>query len=342
LEIDEFKIYETLFHAGIKPEVINLIPAKLQKIIPYYDNGYILETDNGSLALWTHRGPEVYLACQLQILKLCMQQGFRGFLYPLPLTDGRNYAELNEGCWFFITAWPGLQKVHFSLSGDLKAMVTLLATFRKIIHDNGFLYYLSEKKSGFNLLEKYQEITKQLISFEMLAKNRLRPTIFDRQFLSYLTEIRRQIEVSIGILEDSNYLDVITRLTSMDMIINKLTRHNLRLDNSGRAVCLQLDDYRWDLPIVDLAILLIKTGRSAKWDPGWYQMMLNEYETHFTISSLEMKVIRAYITFPWSFYRLVSRYYYNRVNWAVGTFTEKMARVMEDEINRKKFFGNSL
>ena len=73
MEIDEFTIYETLFSAGMKPEIIDLIPVKLRKIIPYYDNGYILETDTGNLALWTHGGPEVYLACQLQILQLCMQ-----------------------------------------------------------------------------------------------------------------------------------------------------------------------------------------------------------------------------------------------------------------------------
>ena len=340
MEIDEFTIYETLFSAGMKPEIIDLIPVKLRKIIPYYDNGYILETDTGNLALWTHRGPEVYLACQLQILQLCMQQGFTGFLYPLSLTDGRSYAEIADGCWFYITLWPELQKVHFSFSNDVKAIVNLLITFRKIIHDNGFLYYLSEKKSGFNLVEKYQEIITQLSSFEMLAQNRLRPTGFDHLFISYLPEIQRQIKAALGILEDSDYLDAITRLTSMDMIINKLTRHNLRLDNSGRAVCVQLDDYRWDLPIVDLAILLIKTGRSAKWDPWWYQMILKEYENHFTISPLEMKIIQAYIAFPWSFYRLVSRYYYNRVNWTLRTFIEKMARVMGDEPNRKRFLEN--
>ncbi len=340
METDDFIFYETIFRLGIKPGVFDLIPAKPRRVVPYYDDGYLLETHEGNIALWTHRSPEAYLACQLQILQLCAQHGFTGFLYPMQLTDGRNYAEFNENCWFYITPWPGLQKVRFSNSRDLKAIVNLLVFFRKIIHNNGFLFYLSEKKSGFNLPEKYREIKQQLDSFEMLAINRLRPTEFDRQYLSYLPEIRQQIKAALEILENSNYQEAINRLSAPDIIINKLTRHNLGFDQEGRAICYQLDDYRWDLPIIDLAIFLIKTGRSSKWDSNWYQMILKEYETHFPMSKLDHQIIHAYIAFPWSFYRLASRYYYNRVDWTLRIFMEKMDRIMEDEPNRRDFLLN--
>jgi CotS family spore coat protein len=340
LETDEFNLYETIFRLGIKPKVLELLPAKSKRVVPYYNDGYLLETDIGNVVLWTHRSPEAYLACQLQILQLCEQNGSVGFLYPMQLKDGRYYAEFNENSWFYITLWPDFEKVRFGNSSDLKAIVDLLVSFRKVIHDNGFLFYLTEKKSGFNLQEKYGEIKKQLDSFEMLAMHRLRPTAFDRQYLSYLPEARQQIVDALKILDNSNYQEALDGLSSPDIIINKLTRHNLGLDREQRAFCFQLDDFRWDLPIIDLAIFLIKTGRSSKWSSDWYQLILKEYEIHFPLNKLDHQIIHSYVTFPWSFYRLASRYYYNRVDWALWNFTEKMTRIMEDEPNRRRFLAN--
>lgn len=337
MDSDEFNFYESLSRYAIQPKLIELLPVKPQRIVPYYNDGYILESESGSLALWVHRGAEASLAYQIRILKICLQHNLPGFLYPLELTDGRNYAELNDLCWFSVTSWPKLQKVHFGYATDLKAIVELLAGFRKVIHENGFLFCLPERRDHCNLLKKFIEIGQQLGSFEILAKHRLRPTAFDRQFLLYLPEIMSQVKYSLEILKDTDYLETITKLTPQDIVVNKLTRHNLRIANNGKAICLQLDDYRWDIPIVDLAVFLIKTGRSFKWDSNWYQMILQEYERYFKISPSEHQFIHAYISFPWSFYRLASRYYYNRVNWPLRTFVEKMTRLLDDEPNRIRF-----
>jgi hypothetical protein len=340
LEIDELNLYESLYRFAIHPKLLKLLPAKLQRIIASYDDGYILESDHGSLFLWVHRGNEAGLAFQMQILKICFQHGLSQFLYPMQLTDGRSYAELNDTCWFYITPWPKLQKVRFGYADDLKAIVELLAFFRKVIHESGFLYCLPERKSNFNLLEKYREIILQFNSFEMLAKHRLRPTAFDRQFLLYLAEIRNQILQSLETLEKTDYLNAIVKLTPRDIIINKLTRHNLRIADNGGAICMQLNDFQWNMPIIDLAVLLIKTGRSSKWTMEWFYSIIHQYEQYFIISPLEYQIIWAYITFPWSFYRLASRYYYNRVNWPLRNFVEKWLRLLEDEPNRLGFLEN--
>jgi CotS family spore coat protein len=306
----------------------------------FYDDGYILESLSGNLVLWVHRGQEASLACQIQLLKICQQQNLKGFLYPVDLSDGRTYAELNEECWFYLTPWPELQKVYFSSPDDLKLLVSLLVEFRKTISESGFLFCLPDRKININLLEKYREIVRQLNSFGMLARHRIRPTAFDRIFLSYLPEIIAQVNQAISRLERSDYLDLVFKLTSQDVIINKLTRHNLRTTPDGKAICLRLDDYHWDLPIIDLAILLIKTGRSSKWDNNWFHTILAEYEKYFTISTVEFQVIYAYLAFPWSLYRLASRYYYNRVNWSLRSFVEKMERLLEDEVNRTQFVNS--
>jgi CotS family spore coat protein len=337
LDINEFNLYENLNRYAIKMETLTLLPCKILQLKPYYEDGYILESDRGKLALWVHTGREASLACQIQILKICQKYGLKGFLYPVDLNDGRTYAKLDEQSWFYITTWPELQKIYFSCQRDLQLIVHLLVEFRKAILESGFLFCLPERKMNFNLLEKYREIVKQLNSFGMLARHRLRPTAFDRMFFGHLPEILDQTKQAISILERTDYLDLIAKLTPQDIIINKLTRHNLRVTPDGGAICLRLEDYHWDLPIIDLAILFIKTGRSSKWDVNWFQMLLKEYEKHFRISAAELQVIYAYLAFPWNLYRLSSRYYYNRADWPLRSFVEKMERLLEDEGNRSQF-----
>ena len=104
---------------------------------------------------------------------------------------------------------------------------------------------------NFNLLEKYQEITKQLNSFGMLARHRLRPTIYDRMFLAHLPEILDQANRAISILGRTDYRDLISQLTPHDIIMNKLTRHNLRVTSDNGAICLRFDD------IIGISRLLI-------------------------------------------------------------------------------------
>ncbi|HBE77287.1 MAG TPA: hypothetical protein DDW65_05835 [Firmicutes bacterium] len=341
MDLNEYNFYENINRYGIRPEVISLLPEKPRQIEAYYDDGYILRYDGFNLALWVHRGREAGLARQLQILQLLMQQGLESLLYPLPLSDGRTYAELNQFCWFYVTPWPVMQEVRFKSITDLRAIVNLVADFRKVLHQKGFLFCLAERRNNANLVEKFREILRQLNSFAMLAKHRLRPTAFDHQFLLYLPQFLEQAETALEIIKNTVYQDLINNLTPCDIIINNLTRHNLRMTDDGGIVCLRLDDYRWDLAIIDLAILLTKSGRSCHWEDGWFQMILHEYERHFPISVTERQIIHSYLVFPWSFYRLASRYYYNRVEWPLRTFMEKMKRVVEDEGNRAGFLKNN-
>lgn len=338
--LDDYSLYETLYHHAINPDILGLIPGKLNQVRPFYNDGYILDCDRGKMFLQVYRGREACLACQIQILTICRQQGSPHFLFPLFLTDGRSYAKLDEERWFYITLWPEMQNVRFRSTKDLLSLVNLLAGFRKIWVDNGFLYCLPEHRAGFNLWVKFKEVLNRLDSFRMLAKHRLHPTIFDRRFLKYLPVMIDQTKQAIEILEKTDYRERFASLTLQDIIINNLTRHNLRISGDGRAVCLQLADYHWDLPIIDLAILLIKSGRSSKWDIDWFRMIRREYEKYFVISEPECQVIRAYLCFPWSLYHLAARYYYNRVDWPLRLFVEKMERLLADEVNRMRLVKN--
>lgn len=319
-----------------------LIPIKPNQIHPFDRGCFILETACGKLALWVHHHSEAVLAYQIQILKICETCGTKGFLYPIPLTDGRTYAPLDERRWFYLTNWPELSKVSFRSATDLRFLVKLIAGFRKAMAVQGLGIGLPERKEDTELISHFSRIAQYFDSFALLAQNRLRPTQFDRLFLAYLPEARNWLEQALTLLKECGYNRLWATATTQNIIINRLVRGNLRIHDTGGAFCLRLNDFRWDLPIIDLAILLIKTGRSGQWNPNWLHSVLTEYREFFPITSSEEGVLRAYLTFPWSFYRLAARYYYNRTQWPLFAFIEKMERVLADEERRGQFIRSDL
>jgi CotS family spore coat protein len=321
---------------------LELIPTKPNRIRPFDRDCFIIETAYGKLALWIHHRSEAVLAYQIQILKICETCGTQGFLYPIPLTDGRTYAPLDERRWFYLTNWPELRKVSFRSATDLCFLVKLIAGFRKAMAGQGLGVSLPERNEDTELFSRFCQITQSLDSFALLAQNRLRPTQFDRLFLAHLPEAKNWLEQSLALLKKCGYNRLWATVTTQDIIINRLVRSNLMIHPTGAAFCLRLNDFRWDLPIIDLAILLIKTGRSGQWNPDWLNIILSEYREFFPITASEEGVLRAYLTFPWSFYRLAARYYYNRTQWPVFTFIEKMERVLADEKQRGQLIRSDL
>jgi CotS family spore coat protein len=322
----------------IDPRILELVPLAPRKITRYEDDCIIWETSQGNLALWIYSGQESHLAYRNQILRVCQQNGLKNFIYPLSLNDGRLYAKYDERQWFFITHWPEFRDISFRNQVDLFSLVNLIITFRKIVADSGVFFYLPEPKEDVNLLNSYQEITDRLNSFALVAKFRLKPTQFDQMFMAHFPEVLIQANQAIAFLKESEYRHLISTVTTQNIIINRFTRSNLRFSiHEGVATILRFNNYDWDLPIIDLAILLVKTGRSSKWGIDWFYNIIMEYQKYFPISTAELEIIFSYLAFPWNFYRLAMRFYFNLMGWPLRTFIEKMERLLDEENHRAKF-----
>ena len=322
--------YQDLVEIQIEQKILDLLPCLPQKIISRNPNYFNIEAPDGQFALWLQEGREATLAFQLQFLKVCEIKGVKGFLYPLCLRDGRSYAKFDERRWFYLTRWPDLRKISFSKMDDVRALINLIVGFRKETANLGLLFCLPERKEHIHLIRKFQEMSKQFYSFSLLAKHRLRPTMFDQLFISFFAEIGKEVKKASNLLKNSEYPLFSTNLTTQNLIIKQFSRSNLRVSDSNEAICLRFTNYRWDLPLFDLAEVLLKTGRSNKWSFDWFSQVMGEYQSHFKLSVAEQKLLTAYLLFPWELYHLCSRYFYNRAEWQLHTYVDKLERLLDD------------
>lgn len=330
----EGELWSTLKTWEIDLKILRLLPGQLFKATQFAPDCLILETNTGKLALWIHRGQEAILASQNLLLKISEMNGAKNFLYPLQLTDDRTYAPLDGRRWFYITAWPDSRRVLFSDYHDLQLLIDLLLELRMILQRTGVSYFMVDRKEKTNLFQKFLTIRESLNFFAVLAKFRLKPTHFDVLFLEYCIKAILQVEQAYQILTESEYQSLVAGITAKDLVISRLVRNNLRISLENYAICLRCRDFRQDLPIVDLGTLLVKAGRSSQWNYVWFLQMISQYQRHFPLDRNERKVLLALLTCPWSFYRLAARYYYNRTEWSIGTYIERLERIIKDEPKR--------
>ncbi len=324
----------TFKNMGIDLRICGLLPGKLLKANRFAPDCMILETDIGRLALWIHHGQEITLAGQNLLLKILENHGIKNFLYPLPLNDDRSYAPLDSRRWFYITPWPDTRRIFFHNPDDLRQLVDLLLDFRKTVESSGASYFMLPRPEKTNLLHKFAAIIDSLNSFALLAKYRLKPTHFDDLFLKYYASVILQVQKALKQLTESEYEKLLANLTMKDLVINRLVRNNLRISTENGAICLRCSDCRLDLPVIDLGTLLVKTGRSLQWSHDRFHEALSRYQQDYPLNRTEQKVLLAFLTCPWSFYRLAARYYYNRTAWPIGTYIERLERILRDEPRR--------
>jgi CotS family spore coat protein len=338
VNLERVRLYADWMAYGLGLDSLRQIPGRLIAVVPEMKNCFIVTTVKDNFSLWLHHGREESLRDQLAIREYCLQRGFEGFLPTVPLKTGLIYSRVDERGWFYLAQWDCFERVSYRNAKHLQAIVRLISTFRKSVAG----LTISDKaqnKEGAMLPDKIRERGHCLAGFKMLATHRLRPTRFDRLFLEMAPRLEAMVAESLTLFEDSRYRELFAALQPDNLVINDFSRGNLRVDTTGRVRLLRLKNYRYDLPVMDLAVLLVKSGRSQRWQRSWYEALLAEYRNYAPLTMAEIAIIKAYLCFPWNIYHLASRYYLNRVTWPNYLFNEKLERLIADEKNRMRLIA---
>lgn len=331
------QLFHLLINYGFGTKVLEYIPFEVTAVSQPFKNCCLLDSTNGLFALWSFQGQEASLAYQHQLLGICRQHKVSGFLYPIELTNGCTYSQLGEKSWFYVTKWQNFAKVSYRNPKHLQSMIDLIIRFRQTLSDFGLTFCHPDRKDARNLIVKTTDAVAQLRVFTLLAKHRLKPTYFDQLFLRECDSLINEAEAGKNLFKESAYYRLNMNITTQNINIGDFSRSNLRVNPDGTVFCLGLKNYRWDIPVIDLAELLVKTGRSNRWSMEWFRKSVDYYMKYYSISQDEEGILRAYLKFPWSMYRLISRYYFNRVEWPLSKFIEKFERLLKDETNRRDF-----
>jgi len=336
---EQIKVSYDLLRLGIGPELVKLFPGTVKRFSRINDACFGLELSRKRFALWLVAEDESRLLAEQELLRMLEAKGNGGFLFPVRLKNNSFYSMLEDGRLFYLTNWPELRAISLRNVLSIKSLAQLVINFRMVM-DQSDLSVFNIETSGKSLIDRYLDMITSLKSFAMLASYRLRSTMFDRIFLKHSEPLVRDAELALNLIKSSAYLKMYQEKDSFRPIINNFSRSNLRILPTGQVICLSLKESALDMPIVDLALLMVKTGRANRWHQEWYDKIIKTYNKSFQLTNEDTEVICAYLAFPWEAYRLAARYYHNRVNWPVHIFVEKMERILENKEACKRLVQN--
>jgi CotS family spore coat protein len=332
------QLYSDLLSHGVGLEILRQLPGRLTAITLETKNCFVITTAKDNFCLWLYQGREESLTDQLAVMEQSRRQGFGGFLEIMPLKTGRLYGKVDERRWFYLAKWAHLERISYRDLKQLRSIIGLITAFRNSVAEwlvSGGLRFKEQPK----IPDKIKEIGRYFAAFKILATRRLRPTEFDRLYLEILPQLETSVAESLEQFGNSNYRELVAGLKPHDLALNDFSRGNLRVDPAGQVKLLRLKNCHFDLPVMDLAVLLLKSGRSQRWERSWYEALLAEYQKAALLTVAELAIIKAYLCFPWNIYHLVARYYLNRVAWPNYLFNEKLARLIADEENRRRLIA---
>lgn len=115
------------------------------------------------------------------------------------------------------------------------------------------------------------------------------------------------------------------------------TYHNIILAEDNKVNVLDFDYCKREIRTFDISNFMIKVLKRVGWNVEFAKEIIKSYSEVSPLKDGEYKVLFAYLQFPQRYWRLANRYYYNEVNWAQNTFSNRLEAIINEQEEYLKF-----
>ncbi len=177
-----------------------------------------------------------------------------------------------------------------------------------------------------------------LLAFKRLAKAKKKKSRFDRLFLE---DVDHYIEMGwrgFDTLNHSQY-DVVCDKAARDNTVchHDYTYHNLIIDEFGNVNVIDFDYSCHELPVYDLAALILKILRRYSYDIDMAVQLMQYYHEVSPLNRDDCILMLSLFEFPQKFWRIAERYYNGKTDWKEELFISKYNDIICDKAFQADF-----
>ncbi|MGL5378685.1 CotS family spore coat protein [Clostridium sp.] len=187
--------------------------------------------------------------------------------------------------------------------------------------------------------EEFKKSLKDMLDLKAFVEKFKYKNKFDKLFLENVDSSIEYIKRSIELLSVSNYNVLLNDKEKRVLCHNDLAHHNFIIDGENVEI-IDFDYCNIDMRIVDITNYIIKVIKNLAYDSEKVEIIFNAYNSISEISSDEVKVLYALMTFPKDFVTIVRDYYYKQKTWEQEVFLSRFNNKLSNEVYRKEFLEN--
>lgn len=200
----------------------------------------------------------------------------------------------------------------------------------------GFKGALQDRNTLGRAIENFERKLEEMKFFKRLANFHEIKSEFDSIFLKNVDNYIRNIEKSIDILKETNYLKLCSEEDKVVLCHHDLAHHNI-LINEDKAYFIDFDYSIIDLKVHDLCNFINKAIKNSAFDINTANMIIENYCISNSLDNRELEVLYSLLTFPEDFYSISKDYYSKRKDWEEEVFLDRLNKKVEFQEDREEF-----
>ncbi|KUO73725.1 MAG: hypothetical protein APF77_15895 [Clostridia bacterium BRH_c25] len=301
-----------------------------------------IETDCGVKCLKkAHMSPSFFLFIYSAVNYL-KEKGYEGVIPYSTAIDGSIC--IPDGKYvYYVVDWVEAKECRFKREEELKKAIRAAAELHRA--SAGYVPPKGAKPRVFynKWVEKCDKKSKELLEFGKAIEEKEYIDDFDEIFSRHLKYYLQQAKESAGMINESPYWEISGKSEkSGEFCHHDLANHNFLISDNGNIYLIDFDYCIMDTRLHDLSSLIIRNMRYGVWDIDKAYFILDEYNGIYPIDQKDLKVIKAFMTFPQDFWQVGLQYYVEKQPWTMEYFLMRLNRIVNDREIRDKFLKEFL
>ena len=290
-----------------------------------------LETDRGPVCLVPYNGSPLRLACELELQKKLLAEGFSNVDLILPnKEEGLISYDKYRMPFIMKQSFEG-RECSLKDEKDLERACQNLGALHKILRM--FEDYQVENRKTPSIPEQLKARKLELRRIRNFIKKSGRRTEFELTFTSCYETFYEEAEHAVIM---AGKLDAEIDKRGFGICHGAYHQHNILILKEGTAT-LNMGQFHYNLQILDLYNLMRKALEKNQYLKRIFEAAIKGYEKEIELTNEDYFVLKILFSFPEKFWKISNQYYNSKKCWMPPKNLEKLKKTIEQNEYRRKF-----
>ena len=254
--------------------------------------------------------------------------------------EGNCVSISEDGYTYILKKWFDAEECGNNNETQLIMAVKNLAEFHKLTENTTNLNIEKNIHPGKNYNKIFRRHTCEILNIKNYIKKRKNKNYFEMYLNKIIEEYYNQAKDALKLLEQSQYNEMYDECQKKKTINHgNYNYHNILL-NKNKVIMINIQKLNYSLQIQDLYDFLRKVMEKNNWDLKLGKNIINEYSEIKPITVREYEVLKALLSYPEKFWKIINYYYNSNKAWYSEKNEDKLKQFRNSEKIRWDFIDN--
>lgn len=254
--------------------------------------------------------------------------------------EGNCVSISEDGYTYILKKWFDAEECGNTNETQLIMAVKNLAEFHKLTENTTNLNIEENIHPGKNYNKIFRRHTCEILNIKNYIKKRKNKNYFEMYLNKIIEEYYNQAKDALKLLEQSQYNEMYDECQKKKTINHgNYNYHNILL-NKNKVIMINIQKLNYSLQIQDLYDFLRKVMEKNNWDLKLGKNIINEYSEIKPITVREYEVLKALLSYPEKFWKIINYYYNSNKAWYSEKNEDKLKQFRNSEKIRWDFIDN--